>query len=46
MDEVFTIEEIRARFDGEWVLVEDPRVNGDHEVAGGDGRKKARDGYA
>jgi hypothetical protein len=35
MDDVLSITEIEARFDSEWVLIEDPRTNDALEVHGG-----------
>ena len=35
MDEVLSIEEIRSRFDGEWVLVGDPELTDMNEVLRG-----------
>ena len=35
MSEVMTVQEIEARFVSEWVLVEDPEVTPQLEVAGG-----------
>lgn len=35
MDKEMTAEEIAARFDSEWVLVEDPRTDDALEVLGG-----------
>jgi hypothetical protein len=35
MDEVLTIAEIEAKFDSEWVLVEDPRTDDALEVRSG-----------
>ncbi len=35
MDEVLSIEEIRSRFDGEWVLVGDPEFTDMNEVIRG-----------
>ena len=43
MDEVFTMEEIQARFCGEWVLVEDPRTNEALDVEGGKVRYHSKD---
>jgi hypothetical protein len=35
MNEVLTIEEIEARYDGEWVLLEDPQTDDQQNVRGG-----------
>jgi hypothetical protein len=35
MNEVLTIAEIKSRFDGEWILVEDPELDDDQEVLRG-----------
>ena len=35
LNEVLTVEEIKARFDAEWILVEDPKVTPQLEVIGG-----------
>ena len=35
MDEVLTIAEIEAKFDSEWILIEDPSTDEDLEVRGG-----------
>jgi hypothetical protein len=35
MDEALSITEIEAKFDSEWVLIEDPRTNEALEVHGG-----------
>jgi len=35
MTEILTMDEIRARFEGEWVLLEDPRTNDVLEVQSG-----------
>ena len=35
MEAVMTIDEIRSRFDSEWVLIDDPEVNEALEVLGG-----------
>ena len=35
MDTALTIAEIKARFDGEWVLIEDPITDDNLEVQGG-----------
>ncbi|GMU23827.1 MAG: hypothetical protein AMXMBFR13_39050 [Phycisphaerae bacterium] len=35
MGEVMTIDEIRRRYDSEWVLIEDPDVSEQMEVLGG-----------
>jgi len=43
MDEIFTIEEIRARFDSEWVLVENPQTDETLEVQGGTVRYHSKD---
>jgi hypothetical protein len=34
-DEVLTVEEMKARFDSEWVLVEDPQLGESMEVLAG-----------
>ena len=34
-DEIMTLAEIENRFDGEWILVEDPEYNHDDEVIRG-----------
>jgi hypothetical protein len=43
MDEVLTIEQIQARFGGEWVLVEDPRTNASLDVEAGTVRYHSKD---
>ncbi|HTX35487.1 MAG TPA: hypothetical protein VME43_10705 [Bryobacteraceae bacterium] len=43
MDEVLTIGEIEAKFDSEWVLLEDPRTDESLEVRGGTVRWHAKD---
>ena len=45
MDEILTIQDIHARFAGEWVLVEDPQTNAALEVESGKVRyhSKVRD---
>jgi hypothetical protein len=35
MDEVLTMAQIEAKFDSEWVLIEDPRTDDALEVRGG-----------
>ncbi len=35
MDEILTIEEIRERFDAEWVLIEDPKLDDNLNVISG-----------
>jgi hypothetical protein len=35
MDEILTMAQIEARFDSEWVLIEDPRTDDALEVRGG-----------
>ncbi|MBI2917358.1 MAG: hypothetical protein HYY01_05115 [Chloroflexi bacterium] len=35
MDEVMTIEDIRTRFDSEWVLIEDPETDDELQILGG-----------
>ena len=35
MKEVLTLDEIKARYPSEHVLLEDPQTNADHEVLGG-----------
>ncbi len=35
MNDVLTIAEIKSRFDGEWILVEDPELDDDLEVLRG-----------
>jgi hypothetical protein len=35
MSDTLSIAEIESRFDGEWVLLEDPQVNKQMEVLGG-----------
>jgi hypothetical protein len=35
MDELLTLAEIRRRYENEWVLVEDPELDGDLEVVYG-----------
>lgn len=35
MNEVLTIDEIKSRFDAEWILVEDPELSEKLEVMGG-----------
>jgi hypothetical protein len=35
MDEVLTIAEIEAKFDSEWILIDDPSTDEDLEVRGG-----------
>ncbi len=34
-DVIMTLTEIERQFDGEWVLLEDPYVNDQREIAGG-----------
>lgn len=43
MEREMPIEEIEARFDSEWVLVEDPRTNEALEVLGGKVLHHSRD---
>ena len=43
MDQIFTIEEIRARFNGEWVLVEDPQTDEALDVRSGKVRYHSKD---
>ena len=43
MDEVLTLAEIQARFDTEWVLVEDPQTNKSLEVQSGKVRFHSKD---
>jgi len=43
VDEFLSIEEIRARFDGEWVLIDDPQTDEYHEVHGGIVRCHSKD---
>ena len=45
MNEILTIAEIEARFDGEWVLVGDPQTNDALEVQRGVVLYHARDRY-
>ncbi|HZO90081.1 MAG TPA: hypothetical protein VFB38_17260 [Chthonomonadaceae bacterium] len=35
MSDVLSIDEIKSRFDSEWVLIEDPKTNEYNEVLGG-----------
>jgi hypothetical protein len=35
MDQEMTIEEIRSRFDSEWVLIEDPKTDEELNILGG-----------
>ena len=35
MNEVLTLDEIKARYPSEYVLLEDPQTNPNHEVLGG-----------
>jgi hypothetical protein len=35
MDQVLTVEEIKTRYDSEWVLLGDPDVSASREVLGG-----------
>ena len=35
MNEVLTVQEIEARYEAEWILVEDPEVTPQLEVVGG-----------
>jgi hypothetical protein len=43
MDEVLTMAQIEARFDSEWVLIEDPRTDEALEIRGGTVRCHAKD---
>ena len=43
MDEVLSISEIEAKFDSEWVLIEDPRTAETLEVHGGTVRWHGKD---
>ena len=43
MDEVLSIAEIGAKFDSEWVLIEDPRTDEALEVQGGTVRWHGKD---
>jgi hypothetical protein len=43
MDEVLSITEIEAKFDSEWVLIEDPRTDEALEVYGGTVRWHGKD---
>ena len=43
MDEVLSITEIAAKFDSEWVLIEDPRTDEALEVRGGTVRCHGKD---
>jgi len=43
MDDVLSIIEIEARFDSEWVLIEDPRTDEALEVQGGTVRCHGKD---
>lgn len=43
MEEVLTIAEIEARFESEWVLVEDPQTNESLEVQSGTVRFHSKD---
>jgi hypothetical protein len=43
MDEVLSISEIEAKFDSEWVLIEDPRTDDALEVRGGTVRCHGKD---
>ena len=43
MDEVLSITEIEAKFDSEWVLIEDPRTDETLEVHGGTVRCHGKD---
>ena len=43
MDDVLTIDEIEAKFDSEWVLIEDPRTDDALEVLGGRVRWHGKD---
>jgi hypothetical protein len=43
MDEILTIAEIEARFDAEWVLVEDPQTDEALDVQGGSVRCHSKD---
>jgi hypothetical protein len=43
MDEVLSITEIEAKFDSEWVLIEDPRTDEALEVRGGTVRCHGKD---
>jgi len=43
MDEILTLDEIKARYDSEWVLLEDPRTDASLEVHGGTVRSHGKD---
>ena len=43
MDEVLSMTEIEAKFDSEWVLIEDPRTDDALEVRGGTVRCHGKD---
>lgn len=43
MNDTLTIAEIEARFDSEWVLVEDPQTDADLEVQSGTVRCHSKD---
>jgi hypothetical protein len=43
MDEALTIQEIQARYSGEWVLVENPRTDDSLEVEAGTVRFHSKD---
>ena len=43
MDEVLTLAEMQARFDTEWVLIEDPQTNESLEVQRGKVRFHSKD---
>lgn len=43
MDELMTVTEIAARFDAEWVLVEEPQTNAALEVQSGKVRHHSKD---
>ncbi len=43
MDELLTIAEIEARFDSEWVLIEDPSTDEALEVRSGTVRRHGKD---
>ena len=43
MDEVLSIADIEAKFDSEWVLIEDPRTDDALEVHGGTVRCHSKD---
>ncbi|MBZ5618985.1 MAG: hypothetical protein LAQ69_09715 [Acidobacteriia bacterium] len=43
MDEVLSMTEIEAKFDSEWVLIEDPRTGESLEVQGGTVRCHGKD---